>query len=149
MLDAAKSHVIVMSYSVWLGQSGVDAALDQLVAARRRGTLVTFVIDRNYSPNGCVEGHNGAQLRTRWSIDAPKPDAYRWGDDNNEIAKLHAKSVIVDRRDLLITSTNLTSHGMSGNLELGARLIGQPAEQAHDHVLDLITSGAFTREALW
>ena len=54
--------------------------------------------------------------------------------------------IIVDRRDLLVTSANLTGHGMSGNLELGARLIGRPAEQAHDHVLDLITDGTFLKE---
>lgn len=149
MLDAAKSHVIVMSYSVWLSHSRVDAALDRLAAARRRGALVTFVIDRDYSPGGSAEGHNREQLRTGWPDDAPRPDVYSWGDDNDEIAKLHAKVLVVDRRDLLITSANLTGHGLSGNLELGARLVGRPAQQAHDHVVGLIGDGTFTREQLW
>ena len=149
MVDAAKSHVIVMSYSVWLGHTRVDAAMDRLVAARRRGASVTFVVDRDYSPDGSVEGHNREQLRTGWPDDAPRPDVYSWGDDNDEIAKLHAKVLIVDRRDLLITSANLTGHGLSGNLELGARLVGRPAQQAHDHVVGLIGDGTFTREQLW
>ena len=149
MLDAAKSHVIVMSYSVWLSHSRVDAALDRLVAARRRGVLVTFVIDRDYNPGGSVEGHNQAELRTKWPGDAPEPDVYSWGDDTDEIAKLHAKVIVVDRRDLLITSANLTAHGMSGNLEFGARLTGKPAKQAHDHVVGLMAAGTFAREQLW
>ncbi|MYH44838.1 MAG: hypothetical protein F4017_00905 [Acidimicrobiaceae bacterium] len=149
MLDTAKSHVIVMSYSVWLSHSRVDAALDRLAAARRRGALVTFVVDRDYSPDGSTAGHNREQLRTGWPDDAPRPDVYSWGDDNDEIAKLHAKVLIVDRRDLLITSANLTGHGLSGNLELGARLVGRPAQQAHDHVVGLIGDRTFTREQLW
>ncbi|WP_419837065.1 DISARM system phospholipase D-like protein DrmC [Candidatus Poriferisodalis sp.] len=149
MLDAARSNVIVMSYSVWLGSARVDAAFDHLVTARRRGVQVTFVVDRDYSPDGSVDGHNCAQLRLGWPADAPKPDVYIWGDDDDQIAKLHAKVIAVDRRDLLITSANLTSHGLSGNLELGTRLVGRPAAQAHDHVFGLISNGTFVRERLW
>ena len=149
MLDAAKSHVILLSYSVWLGHARVRAVLDRLVAARRRGAQVTFVIDRNYDPDGSGPGHNYGELRARWPVEALRPDVYGWGDDDDRIAKLHAKVIIVDRRDLLVTSANLTGHGMSGNLELGARLVGRPAQQAHDHVLRLITSGAFVREDVW
>lgn len=146
MLDAGKRHVIVLSYSVWLGQARVRSVLDRVVAARRRGAQVTFVVDRNYSPGDTASGHNREQLRTEWPNDVPRPDIYTWGNDEDRIAKLHAKVIIVDRRDLLVTSANLTGHGMSGNLELGARLIGRPAEQAHDHVLDLITDGTFLKE---
>ena len=74
---------------------------------------------------------------------------YSWGDDDDKLAKLHAKAVVVDRRDLLVTSANLTGHGVSGNLELGARLSGRPARQAHDHVIGLIADGTFSREQLW
>lgn len=146
MLDAAERHVIVLSYAVWLGQARVRSMLDRVVAARQRGVQATFVIDRNYSPDSTASGHNLEQLRTEWPNDAPRPDIYSWGDDDDRIAKLHAKVIIVDRRDLLVTSANLTGHGMSGNLELGARIMGRPAEQAHDHVLDLITDGTFVKE---
>ena len=149
MLEAAQSHVVLMSYSVWLGHARIRAILNRLAAVRRRGARVTFVFDRNYDPIGTGSGHNYEQLQSRWPADAPRPDVYSWGDDDDRIAKLHAKMIIVDRRDLLVTSANLTGRGMSGNLELGIRLVGRPAEQAHDHVLKLITSGAFVREGSW
>ena len=149
MLDAAESHVIVLSYSVWLDNTRVDTVLDRAAAARRRGALMTFVLDRDYNPGGSASGHNWDQLRKRWPDDAPRPDVYTWGDDDDKIAKLHAKVIVVDRRDLLVTSANLTGHGMSGNLELGARLTGRPARQAHDHILGLIANGTFTREEPW
>lgn len=149
MLDSAESHVIVLSYSVWLSHWRVDAALDRMAAARRRGASVTFVIDRGYGSDSSIESHNRMELRTKWPSDAPRPDVYSWGDDDDEIAKLHAKAVVVDRRDLLVTSANFTGHGVSGNLELGVRLVGQPAQQAHDHVMSLIADGTFSREQLW
>ena len=148
MLDAAQSHVIVMSYSVWLGHASVSVVLDRLVSAMRRGVQVTFVLDRNYNPRGDDPNHNMSQLRKMWPRAVPKPDVYCWSHDSDRIAKLHAKVIVVDRCDLLVTSANLTGHAMSGNLELGTRLIGNPAAQAHDHIVGLISSGVFTREEL-
>ena len=127
----------------------VGAVLDRLAAARRRGVQITFVIDRSYNPGGNAPDHNWEPLRTNRPNDAPRPAVYSWSDDDDRIAKLHAKVLVVDRRDLLVTSANLTGDAMSSNLELGARLIGEPAEQAHDHILDLITRGTFIQEEPW
>jgi phosphatidylserine/phosphatidylglycerophosphate/cardiolipin synthase-like enzyme len=148
MLDRAERHIVVLAYTLWFGQADAGAVLDQLARARGRGARLTFVVDRAYVGAG-VPHHNLIQLRDRWPKGVPRPEVYSWGDEDDRIAKLHAKLVVVDRRDMLVTSANLTGHGMSGNLELGARLEGRPAERAHDHVMDLITSKVFARERLW
>lgn len=147
MVDLARRHVVLLAYSLWIGQYGAGAVLDRLVAARRRGAKVTFVVDRKYAPAGAEPGHNLRELRSRWPRGVARPDLYSWGDEDDQIAKLHAKVVVVDRRDVLVTSANLTGHGIAGNLELGARLVGRPAERAHDHVMDLITTEVFRPEA--
>lgn len=108
-----------------------------------------FVVDRRYKTPGGPQHHNLLELTSRWPASAPKPSVYSWSDEADEIAKLHAKVLVVDRRDLLVTSANLTGHGMEGNLELGTRTIGKPAERAHDHVKALIGAGSFHRETLW
>jgi len=59
------------------------------------------------------------------------------------LAKLHAKMVIVNRHDVLITSANLTGHGLGRNLEIGRRAYGKPAEDAADHFDELIKAGTF------
>lgn len=59
------------------------------------------------------------------------------------LSPLHAKVLVVDRRDLLITSANLTGHGMKHNLEFGLRVLGRPAADATDHLEGLIRSGEF------
>jgi phosphatidylserine/phosphatidylglycerophosphate/cardiolipin synthase-like enzyme len=147
MLGHATGHVVVLAYSLWVGPAGAGSVLEHLVAASRRGANVTFVVDRKYAPGDGLQGHNVRELRSRWPRDARRPEVYSWGDDDDEIAKLHAKVVVVDRRDVLITSANLTGHGIGGNLELGARLQGRPAGRAHDHVMALIRTRVFRPES--
>jgi len=43
---------------------------------------------------------------------------------------MHAKCLLVDSRDLLVTSANFTFHGLHGNIEIGVRLSGAPAVEA-------------------
>lgn len=148
LIERAEHHVVVLAYILWLRHGEAASVLRQLSAARSRGALVTFVVDRRYSANG-QDGHNLVQLRDLWPPGTPKPAVYSWGDEEDDIAKLHAKLVVVDRADMLVTSANLTAHGIAGNLELGVRVEGRPAEHAHDHVLDLIRAEVFRKEDLW
>jgi phosphatidylserine/phosphatidylglycerophosphate/cardiolipin synthase-like enzyme len=43
---------------------------------------------------------------------------------------MHAKCLLVDGHDLLVTSANFTFHGLHGNIEIGIRLSGPPAAEA-------------------
>ena len=42
--------------------------------------------------------------------------------DDDSMAALHAKTIVVDEKNLLISSANLSYHGMEGNVEMGIRL---------------------------
>lgn len=87
------------------------------------------------------------QLMQRWPAGRRPPMLYIWHDANDDIAKLPAKILVVDRHDLLITSTNLTGHGMRYNLEYGLRLFGRPAEDAARRLNGLIRAGTFEQVA--
>jgi phosphatidylserine/phosphatidylglycerophosphate/cardiolipin synthase-like enzyme len=54
------------------------------------------------------------------------------------MTKLHAKVLVGDRSDALVTSANLTYHGMETNIELGIHVTGQAAAQIEEHFRDLI-----------
>ena len=83
------------------------------------------------------------QLWARWPEQRRRPTVYSWQHEDDELAKLHAKVVIVNRHDVLITSANLTGHGLGRNLEIGRRAYGKPAEDAADHFDELIKAGTF------
>lgn len=143
MLGWATRSVVVVSYSLWIGTGDAGEIVDRLATLSSAGVDVTFVLDRRYQ-----DGWNIRQLQQRWPAGRRRPALYSWQDEADEIAKLHAKVLVVDRRDLLITSANLTGHGMRRNLEFGLRVLGRPAEDATEHLEGLIRSGVF-EEVPW
>ena len=50
--------------------------------------------------------------------------------DGPPYSSMHAKCLLVDGTDLLVTSANFTFHGLHGNIEMGVRLSGPPAAEA-------------------
>ena len=60
---------------------------------------------------------------------------------DNEYLKLHAKVIVADHRDALVTSANLTMYAMDLNMEMGVRVLGAPAASIADHFDLLIAKG--------
>ena len=56
-------------------------------------------------------------------------------------ASMHAKCLLVDGEDLLVTSANFTFHGLHGNIEVGVRLSGPPASEARKIFSHLVREG--------
>lgn len=137
MLTLARRSVLVVTYSLWAGMEAATV-IDLLAQRSSAGVDVTFVLDARYQ-----DGWNIAELKRRWPTGRRRPELYTWQDTKDTVAKLHAKVVLVDDRDLLITSANLTGHGMSHNLEFGVRVHGDPAEDASTHLNSLIRIGVF------
>ena len=50
--------------------------------------------------------------------------------DGPPYSSMHAKCLLVNGTDLLVTSANFTFHGLHGNIEIGVRLSGHPALEA-------------------
>jgi cardiolipin synthase len=138
MLGHARRSALVVTYSVWLGDGAAFDVIEQLAACSSAGVDVTFVLDRRYQ-----DGRNLTELRRVWPTGRRAPTVYSWAHEADTIAKLHAKVIVIDRHDVLITSANLTGHGMDGNLELGLRVIGRPAEDTAAHFDQLIRDGRF------
>jgi phosphatidylserine/phosphatidylglycerophosphate/cardiolipin synthase-like enzyme len=67
-----------------------------------------------------------------WRSNARRPRIFqdRERTDSAPFASMHAKCLLVDAKDLLVTSANFTFHGLHGNIEIGVRLSGSPAAEA-------------------
>lgn len=60
-------------------------------------------------------------------------------------AKLHAKAVIIDARDVLLTSANMTNAAYDKNIELGVLCRGgTTAQRIQRHFESLIARGVLT-----
>ncbi|MFO7565151.1 MAG: DISARM system phospholipase D-like protein DrmC [Enhygromyxa sp.] len=71
-----------------------------------------------------VREHFTGFLRRTWPFGGPWPELYYDPRQTaaREFVSLHAKCVVVDEREALLTSANFTSRGHARNIELGVRI---------------------------
>ena len=135
LIDEAGQRVTLVSYAAY-EVPAVIAALDRAVG---HGVQVNLILE---SPEK-LEGGGGAQAYARFR-------RYHWPLDRREPAdaKLHGKAIIIDGRDLLLTSANLTAAGYDRNIELGVLCRGGGvAHQIQRHFDALIGAGVLARVA--
>lgn len=139
MLGHCTRTALIVQYAVQIS-GGSLRVLEGLAALAKEGVILTVLVDARWN-----DGRSITQIKRHWPKDAPRPRLWSFTHEEDEIAKLHAKVLIVDQRDMLVTSANLTGYGYSGNLEFGVRVRGDPALQAADHFDALIRSGTLER----
>ena len=129
--------ILLVGYSLTVAKdSFMEEVRDLLVDASKRHAKVQIVLHRD------EEGKNHAELLKDWDVLARKPQVYTWQPPpDHPYTKLHAKCLVVDRLQMLVTSANFTFHGLESNIELGLLVRNQPlATAVHDRFQLLINS---------
>lgn len=141
LLRAAQHELLVTGY--WIaahdeGEGIIEEVITALGAAVHRGVEVTVIVDERPRAGG---RDNRQVLVDAWPPHTPLPRLLTWrlpADDRH--LKLHAKVLVADGADALVTSANLTSYAMDRNMEMGVRVIGAPARSIADHFRRLVDS---------
>jgi phosphatidylserine/phosphatidylglycerophosphate/cardiolipin synthase-like enzyme len=136
IIAGAVQKLLVVGYSVTPSPDDAGLAAQTLASIRRaasRGVVVTALLHR--------DPKNRDALIAPWPSGAPAPSVFTWPESpEDSMAKLHAKVIVADGGDALVTSANLTYHGYEANIELGVRVSGDPARLVEAHFRDLIRS---------
>ena len=119
MVDAAERELILVGYEL-TDQSLILSA----ASAVSRGVEVVMICDRGRGA--------AARVLATWPSNTRPPRVFvdRDRPDGAPFASMHAKCLLVDGRDFLVTSANFTFHGLHGNIEVGLRVSGAPAAEA-------------------
>ncbi|MZP31368.1 hypothetical protein GTO91_16835 [Heliobacterium undosum] len=126
MIDEAQRQILVVGYNLTVEATSTKTIIGALARASKRGCRITVAFHDNSS--------NYRILSKAWPSDVPAPRMLIWcGNPDSPNASLHAKLVSVDRNQVLVTSANLTRHGMEHNIEFGVRIRGAKAAQVEDH----------------
>lgn len=135
MLGRCTRGVLLVQYAVTTSgrSSDVFARLGELAL---EGVRVTWIVDKSWQ-----DGRSVRSIQQGWPDRTPRPRVYSYTVEEDELAKLHAKVLIVDDRDLFVSSANLTGYGYAVNLEFGVRVQGTPAIRASEHFAALVRSG--------
>jgi cardiolipin synthase len=134
LIANAQQRVTLVSYAAYQ----MPGIIDALDAAVGRGVRVDLILE---SPER-LQGGGGAGAYSRYRV-------YHWPIDQRDPpdASLHAKAVIVDSRDVLLTSANMTNAAYDKNIELGLLCRGgSTAGRVQMHFDTLISRGVL-REA--
>ena len=153
IVAGADMELLIVGY--WLVTSTVQIKdlFDLLIKKARSGVKVRFVFD----PAKKFDGpDNFAALNEKWPSDlkgVPR-EVFSWSEHMTKAKsksgheydrKLHAKVIVGDRHDALITSANLTHAGLLENLEMGFRVQGVMAGAVVRHFDLLIEKGILER----
>ena len=130
----AGGEALIVGYSLTAAEdSAMYEVINLLTEASRRDAQITFVLHRD------DQEKNLAQLTDAWDVFAVKPRVFTWDPPKDApYTKLHAKALVIDRLQVLVTSANLTYHGLKKNLELGLRVRGPQAQsiaRRFDHLI--------------
>ena len=136
LIDDARSRVMLVSYAAYQLDS-VIKALDR--AVDERNVTVQLVLESAAK----LDGGGGAHAYAKYQV-------YEWPlrERVPPEALLHAKAVIVDGRDALLTSANMTNAAYSKNIELGVLCRGgTTAKHVQDHFDGLIATNVLKEVA--
>lgn len=130
MLGRATSEIILLGY-----EFTDSSTVALLAAATVRKVDVVIICDRGRGV--------ATRIRDAWPTTCPHPRMFH---DRKRVnapphASMHAKCLLVDGKDLLVTSANFTFHGLHGNIEIGVRLSGKPAAEARKIFSHLVEAG--------
>jgi hypothetical protein len=129
LIAKARQEIVAVGYEI--SDGSVITALQ--VASRRISDLI-LLCDR-------ARG-SGTDILETWPQGCPSPRIYRDRERPNaaKYASMHSKCIIVDGEEMLITSANMTYHGLMGNIEFGVHLKGNPAKIAREVFREIIRS---------
>jgi phosphatidylserine/phosphatidylglycerophosphate/cardiolipin synthase-like enzyme len=150
LIEQAERDVLFVGYAVHKGRSLFARLAERM--AESPDLRVTFCMDisRPWGDTSLSEDivHRYAhEFRSRHWPWTPVPDLYydpRSLNDRHDVrSSLHAKCVVIDRREALITSANFTEAAQERNIEVGIRVRHRPiAERLRDYFATLADEGA-------
>lgn len=132
LIRNAKKSILLTGYSV----SGfILKIIDLLIEKSQKGVLVKIFfndLQRQSSVKKILE------YRSKFL------QVYDYTNREDKMAALHAKIIVVDKKETLISSANLSYHGMSGNIEIGTCISSEKiAMQIEELFKDLLFNKTF------
>lgn len=142
IIRGSQRELLIVGY--WLAApddgEGIIGELIELTAeAVSRGTALTMILDERKRGDG---RDNRDVLQGIWPKGITFPRLLTWKLPNDDKhLKLHAKALVADEHDALVTSANLTWYAMDRNMEMGIRVVGRPAAAISQHIKLLENQG--------
>lgn len=138
LVDRASKELLLMTYSA----KPYEPLRDALAAAVRRKVRVAVVVETLQGAGSALQGTEPAAAFGGLGV-----ELWHWPPGQREEgSKMHAKIAVGDRRELLVSSANLTQSGVAKNIEAGLLILGGATPlRAAEHIAALRSAGVLER----
>jgi len=152
----AKDSVIVIGYSVRQGQQVFQALANRMMELPSLQVRMYLDIQRDAgdtsAPSEVVARFLERFQRTQWPTGKRLPEIFydprSLATEPQHRAALHAKCVIIDARDVFVSSANFTEAGQARNIEVGLTLQSPVLANRLLRFMDTLVAAAHLRQAL-
>lgn len=131
LLGRAKREILIVGYR--LTDKKVGAALADAIGHVNNMVLI---IDND------KQRANLAIINDMFKGTA-RPRIYAHKTTERGFYKVHAKVIIIDECEMLLTSANMTHHGIRRNFEMGLRVNGHTATEARSLIMQMVRNNYF------
>jgi len=132
MLERARENILLVDYRI-TDKGDTISKLSHCIEKVKEMDLIIDDDEKNINMSTIDDAFRGMK----------KPTVYVHKKKEKAHYKVHAKILIVDKKEILITSANLTYYGLSQNFEMGIRIRGDPAKNAYDLIRKMIENKYF------
>jgi len=138
LIERTTAELALMTYSA----KPYPPVREALAAAVARGVRVAVVVETLQGAGSALQGEEPAAAFHGLGV-----ELWQWPSGRREKgSKMHAKLAVGDRRELLVSSANLTQSGVVRNIEAGLLVRGGSAPlRAAEHIAALCASGVLER----
>lgn len=120
MITSAQKSIVMTGYSI---SDYFKDLLDLIIGKSQSGVYIRIYVNDIEKQKQALERLLAYQSKHLQLFEYIK-------SEEDKMAALHAKMLIVDSSEMLISSANLSYHGMAGNVEIGLRV--QSTEKARE-----------------
>jgi phosphatidylserine/phosphatidylglycerophosphate/cardiolipin synthase-like enzyme len=142
----AEESVLVAGYAVYLGQRVFQTLADRMLENPRLAVRLFLDIAR---PEGdatdskeLVRRFANRFRKSQWPADRPLPDVYydprSLAADATDSTHLHAKTIVVDKQHVFVSSANFTPAGHLRNIEVGVTVNSSFLAQSLSRFFDVL-----------
>ena len=132
LINSAQKQIIMTGYSI---SNYFDIFIDKIINKSQKGILVKLYLNEfeNTELENKLKCYIGKYLRV-----------YVFNKNVDKMAALHAKIISVDNQISLVSSANLSYHGLQGNIEIGTLIkSSKVAKQIKDLLEQLLFQKVF------
>lgn len=147
MIRSAHDIITIVGYAIWGDAKDIDPnapkmkeIFEELAKSVKQNRRVELFFEKDEDFSTLKNN-----VKKMWIPGAPLPKIYGFKKKEKH-SSLHAKMLLVDDSEVLVTSANMTGRAITRNVELGIKSKGFVAKNARNLISSLIKADFFEEE---